>query len=74
MAISTIVVTRAKLYPSVARPGPAWRWTYSYATDNAAPVDYGTHLASLRGMLKRRYPGATVVCEWQQQMEVPVPR
>ena len=40
----TITLHRSKLYPEVSRPGPAWRWTYSYTVDNAHAVEYGTHL------------------------------
>lgn len=60
-----VVLTRHKLYPVVARPGPAWRWTYSYQVDNAPPLGYGTGLRSLREMVKRRYPGAVIHEAWK---------
>lgn len=50
-----IVITRAKLYPVVARPGPAWQWTYSYTVDGGPPRTYGTGLASLRRMLREKF-------------------
>jgi hypothetical protein len=61
--MTEIIITRDKLYPAVSRPGPAWRWIYSYAVDGA-PVEYGTSLASLRGMLRRRFPAHTVRTGW----------
>jgi hypothetical protein len=64
-------ITRARQYPVVARPGPAWHWLYSYAVSidrgglrfdgtpwaiaAGVPVDYGTGLVDLRDMLKRKY-------------------
>lgn len=62
-----ITATRDKLYPCVARPGPAWQWIYSYRIDDQPAVTYGTHAASFRGMLRRNFPDATVVFEWQQR-------
>jgi hypothetical protein len=62
---ATVRIFRSKLYPIVARPGPAWRWTYSYAVGDRPAVDYGTGLASLRGMLKRHFPGSAIQLDWQ---------
>lgn len=50
-----VVITRAKLYPAVARPGPAWQWTYRYTVDGGPVCQYGTGLASLRRMLRERF-------------------
>ena len=62
--MTPIRITRAQLYPCVARPGPAWRWTYSYDVDGRH-CQYGTGLASLRDMLKRKYPGRPVIESWK---------
>jgi hypothetical protein len=51
----TVVITRSKLYPEVALPGPAWRWTYSYAVDGGPAIGYGTGLASLRDRLRVKF-------------------
>lgn len=59
-----ITITRDRLYPAASRPGPAWRWTYGYAIDGAAPVGYGTGLASLRSALRKFHPAAIVTCAW----------
>ncbi|PPS89590.1 hypothetical protein [Streptomyces sp. MH60] len=50
-----VLITRHKLYPEVARRGPAWRWTYDYAVNGAAAIGYGTGLESLRDMLRSKY-------------------
>jgi hypothetical protein len=62
-----IVIKRYKLYPVVSRPGPAWQWTYDYYVDGGPVCQYGTGLASLREMLKRKFPGATIVEIWKEQ-------
>lgn len=59
-----VTVERAKLYPTVATPGPAWRWAYAYSVDGGPRAQYGTGLASLRSMLKRHFPGARIVEAW----------
>lgn len=61
-----IRITRAKLYPVVSRPGPAWRWTYSYSVDGAAEHEYGTGLQSLRSMLRRNFKDAEVIVSWDE--------
>lgn len=63
--MTEIKLYRDRLYPQVARPGPAWRWTYEYQVDDGPRVGYGTHLASLRDRLKRKYPGATITETWK---------
>lgn len=61
-----VLVTREKLYPTFSRPGPTWRWAYSYSVNGAPSVDYGTGLASLRGMLRRKFAGHVIVEEWKR--------
>jgi hypothetical protein len=64
--MTAIEITREKLYPTSGRSARiAWKWTYSYAIDGAPAIEYGTHLASLRGMLKRKYAGARIVESWK---------
>lgn len=66
-----IVITRAKLYPEVSRPGPAWQWSYHYTVDGGPNCQYGPGLASLRDMLRRKF-GTTGVEAWKNQ-ERPAP-
>ncbi|THA72498.1 hypothetical protein E6R60_26575 [Streptomyces sp. A0642] len=67
-----VLITRAKLYPEVARPGPAWRWSYNYIV-NAGPVcQYGTGLDALRGMLRRTFGrDVQIIEEWKVQRPAP---
>lgn len=64
-AVRAILITRNKLYPCVARPGPAWRWVYTYTPDNGVPREYGTGITELRGFLKRTFPHASIATDWQ---------
>jgi len=59
-------ITRKQNFPSVARPGPAWRWVYSYSINGARPVEYGTGLASLRRMLREKFDvaPASITEDW----------
>lgn len=60
-----VTITRDKLYPVPGRSYRfAWKWLYSYAIDNASAVEYGTDLASLKGMLRRKYPQARLITVW----------
>jgi hypothetical protein len=61
----TVKIQRAKLYPTVSRPGPAWLWTYRYSVDGAPYAEYGTGLTSLRSMLKRYFKDAKIIEEWK---------
>jgi hypothetical protein len=63
--LGLVRIRRSKLYPVVARPGPAWSWTYEYAVDGGPWLQYGTGLTGLRRMLKGTHPGKTVSCEWE---------
>jgi hypothetical protein len=64
-----VLITRSRLYPEVARPGPAWRWTYEYAVNGAPAIGYGTGLASLRDMLRRKYGRRVRIVEgWKTTM------
>ena len=61
-----IIISRRQQY---ALPGQsvrfAWRWVYSYKVPNKNSVTYGTHLGSLRDMLKRSYPGIRITENWK---------
>lgn len=50
-----VLITRAKLYPEVARPGPAWVWSYNYYVDGGPVCQWGPGLASLRRRLREKY-------------------
>lgn len=66
-----IVITRAKLYPEVARPGPAWVWSYDYYVDGGPVCQYGPGLISLRAMLRERF--GTSGREMWKAKETPAP-
>ena len=58
-----VTITRRPLAHPPGRRGAAWIYTYQVGGD--APVEYGTHLASLRARLKSRYPGFLIICDWK---------
>lgn len=62
-----IRITRAKNYPVVSRPGPAWRWDYQvHVPGEKYAWHMGvTHLSHVRSVIKRKYPDATVVETWK---------
>lgn len=64
LSMTEIIVTRSRLYPVVARPGPAWRWTYHYRVDGGPLAQYGPGLVSLRRMLAKFYPNARITESW----------
>ena len=64
--MTEITITRYVLNRHRVAPGErVLRYTYEYRVDNGPWVGYGTHLASLRDMLKRKFRGARVVADWQ---------
>lgn len=76
--MTTVTITRAKQYPVVARPGPAWRWIYQWTADDGTHVitmpdgriayagSYGPGLGSLVDMLRRKYGRQVVIVKaWQ---------
>lgn len=77
--MTVVTITRAKQYPVVARPGPAWRWTYSWTADNDGHLvtmpdgrvanggSYGPGLGSLVDMLRRKFGrDVTIVKAWER--------
>lgn len=64
-AATVITVRRFRLHPAApGRRGPTgWSYTYQVAGDPMV-CQYGPGLASLRAVLKRRYPAATVTEQW----------
>ncbi|WP_108934514.1 hypothetical protein [Streptomyces ardesiacus] len=62
----TVTITRHKLYPEVARPGPAWRWSYNYRVDGGPVCQYGPGLVSLRDMLRFKFRDVRIVETWQK--------
>lgn len=61
-----ILITRARLYPVVARPGPAWQWSYAYTVDGGPRCQYGPGLVSLRRMLREKF-GTTGTETWKSK-------
>ena len=64
-AAKEVRVTRSKLYPQPARPGPAWYWLYCYTVDGGPEREYGQGLADTRRWLKRNFPNATIIETWK---------
>jgi hypothetical protein len=63
--MSTVIITRKVLNRHRVAPGErVLRYTYEYRVDDGPWIGYGTHLASLRDMLKRKFKGAAVVADW----------
>lgn len=63
---NVVRITRAKLYPEVARPGPAWVWSYNYYVNGGPVCQYGTGIAELRNLIRRKY-GVKGVETWKNQ-------
>ena len=64
--VAEIRITRSRLEPVPGRAlRVAWKWTYDYSVDGAPPVQYGTSLASLRERLRRKFPTAEIVKDWE---------
>lgn len=62
----TIVIERWKLTPSPVRSYRVdWKWTYTYRVDGGPECQYGPGLGDLRSMLKRKFPGASIVETWK---------
>lgn len=61
-----VLITRAKLYPEVARPGPAWQWSYNYFVNGGPVCQYGPGLTSLRRMLREKFGrNVEIVKAWE---------
>lgn len=60
-----IEITRFTLYPVPGRRG-APRPSYNYTVDGGPLCQYGPGLASLRSVLKRKYPDAEIVQTWDE--------
>lgn len=62
----TITIIRAKQYATAGRATRfEWRWTYDYRIDDGPTCQYGTSLASLRDLIRQRWPGAQVIDSWK---------
>lgn len=62
----TVVINREKLTPSPVRSYRVnWKWTYTYRVDQGPVAQYGPGLTDLLAMLKRKFPGARIVKNWE---------
>lgn len=59
-----IRVNRTKIYPSVSRRGPAWKWVYDCTGPDGRRWD-GDSIVDLRVRLRRAYPGVAIVEPWK---------
>jgi len=64
MPDTTCTISRSQLYPCVARPGFAWKWTYETTGPDGTRFTNDS-IVTLRQVLKRRYPGITIVEPWK---------
>lgn len=66
-----IVIQRSKLYPCVARPGPAWRWYYECVGPDGTRFN-NMSIRSLRDVLKRHYGRDVEIVElWKTESTPP---
>ncbi|MDQ1041514.1 hypothetical protein QFZ75_008016 [Streptomyces sp. V3I8] len=68
-----VLITRARLYPEVARPGPAWVWSYNYHVDGGPVCQYGPGLDSLRSRLRQKFGSDVRITEEWKRQERPAP-
>jgi hypothetical protein len=61
---SVITISRSRLYPCVARRGPAWVWYYEAIGLDGNRYD-NRSIVELRRVLKRRYPNASIIEPWK---------
>ena len=61
----TIVVTRIRVYPRPARPGPAWNWNYTVAIPGEPHTFAGDSLSWVRALCKRKRPDLAIAYEWK---------
>ena len=59
-----ITVTRSKLYPCQAHPGPAWTWHYEVTIPGEPHTFGGTAMGWVRWLCKSKAPGRRVVLTW----------
>lgn len=61
---AVIHVERARVYPSVARRGAAWKWVYNCVGPDGRRFDNDS-IVTLRDVLRRAYPGVEIVEPWK---------
>jgi hypothetical protein len=65
--VAEVRITRSQLVPTPGRGyRAAWKWTYCYSVDGAPVLQFGTGLADLRSLLRRKYPTAKIIKNWEQ--------
>lgn len=64
--VASVTITRDKLYPCVARPGPEWRWIYSVSIDGSDPLTCDTSLKHTERVVRKKYPNAVTHRAWGQ--------
>lgn len=57
----TATISRERVYPLPARPGPAWYWVYAVRIDGDGDVYKGRGLSWARDLARRK--GATLIVE-----------
>lgn len=74
----TIVITRTRVYPSVAHPGPAWKWVYTVAIPGEPYTFAGEGLHWVQWLAKKKAPEMPIVYAWksaaEQRQAIPVIR
>jgi hypothetical protein len=64
MMTTVIRVERSRVYPSVARRGPAWKWVYNCVGPDGRRFDNDS-IVTLRDVLHRAYPGVEIFEPWK---------
>jgi len=64
MTTDHILIRRTKVYPSIARRGPAWKWVYDCKGPDGARFDNDS-IVTLRKVLRRHYPDASIIEPWK---------
>jgi hypothetical protein len=62
----TITVSRTKVYPRPARPGPAWKWIYTVAIPGESHTFSGDSLSWVLWLCKRKAPDLRIVLDWDR--------
>jgi hypothetical protein len=64
---NTVVITRDKVYPSRAHPGPAWKWVYTVTVPGEQYAFSGEGLNWAKGIAKTKAPTMRVVLAWERK-------
>lgn len=61
----TITVTRTKVYPCRAHPGPAWTWAYTVSIPGEPHTFDGELMSWVKTLCKSKRPDLRIVYAWK---------